>query len=63
MPFVKHIPPAKHKKTKWEIKPCYNPEHNPPTHIVLQPGIHVYKCPGCGKETVINVPEISWQSV
>ena len=29
--------------------PCVHPEHNPPTHIVLQPGVYEYTCPGCGR--------------
>lgn len=28
---------------------CRHPEHNPPMHIVLSPGIYEYTCPGCGK--------------
>lgn len=29
--------------------PCHHPEHNPPTHIVLSPGIYEHTCPACGK--------------
>jgi hypothetical protein len=35
--------------------PCNNPEHNPPSHIVLQPGEHTYQCPGCGEKVTFVV--------
>jgi len=38
---------------------CNHPEHTPPTHIVLRPGKHVWQCPSCGKQQVINVPLIN----
>lgn len=38
---------------------CLNPEHNPPGHIVLEPGKYEYTCPSCGKTVVINVPLIT----
>lgn len=28
--------------------PCHHPEHNPPTMIVLQPGVYEHICPRCG---------------
>lgn len=49
MPFKK-IKDYKGKKV------CMSPEHNPPTHIVLDAGEYVYTCPVCGKEQKINVP-------
>ncbi len=39
-------------------KPCFHPEHNPPMHIVLQPGTYEYTCPACGKKVVFTVPGI-----
>lgn len=37
-----------------EVKqPCLHPEHNPPTHIVLEPGIYEYVCPGCGAKDCV----------
>jgi hypothetical protein len=39
---------------------CNSQKHNPPGYIVLKPGKHTYKCPDCGKETIINVPEIKF---
>lgn len=42
----------------WEDH-CRHPEHNPPMHICIPPGLKIrYKCPGCGKETVIRSPAI-----
>ncbi|MEK6881705.1 MAG: hypothetical protein AABY22_18945 [Nanoarchaeota archaeon] len=38
MPFIKYIPPQKF---------CTSPEHLPPSHIVLEPGTHIYQCPSC----------------
>ena len=39
---------------------CFSPEHNPPGHIVLSPGVYEYECPSCGKITMVNVPEITF---
>jgi hypothetical protein len=35
--------------------PCIHPEHNPPSNIVLQPGIYEYTCPGCGHTVKFTV--------
>ena len=39
-------------------KPCLSPEHNPPMHIVLAPGVYEYECPSCGKIMKFTVPLI-----
>ena len=39
-------------------KVCFHPEHNPPSHIVLQPGTYKHTCPGCGEKIVIEVPMV-----
>lgn len=36
-------------------RPCLHPEHNPPSLIVLEPGVYEYQCPGCGKTIVFTV--------
>lgn len=36
-------------------KTCMSPEHNPPGHIVLSPGIWEHTCPGCGDTTTFTV--------
>lgn len=35
--------------------PCRHPEHNPPSHMVWEPGRYRHTCPGCGKVTEFNV--------
>lgn len=40
-------------------KRCLSPEHNPPTHMYLEPGEYEYTCPSCGHVTTFIVPEIS----
>ena len=36
-------------------RPCFSPEHNPPSMIVLAPGIYRYTCPACGKQVTFPV--------
>ena len=48
MSFVKYEPYK-------EPHRCKDPEHNPPGHIVLEPGVHVWKCPSCGQEQRVVV--------
>lgn len=35
---------------------CGHPEHNPPSMIVLEPGIYEHECPGCKKVMTFTVP-------
>lgn len=45
---------------KWiTSKPCLSPEHNPPSHIVLQPGTYEYTCPSCGTTMRFTIPYIT----
>ena len=39
---------------------CLHPEHNPPSHQVMENGVYEYKCPGCGNVTVVVVYQPSW---
>lgn len=41
-------------------KPCTHLEHNPPTHIYLEPGVYEHTCPGCGRTSIFTVPRIAW---
>lgn len=41
---------------------CMNPEHDPPMHIVLSPGVWEHTCPGCGQTTVFHVDAPMWTS-
>lgn len=43
-------------------RPCFHPEHNPPQHIVLAPGIYEHECPACGHKTIFTVRETYWRS-
>lgn len=58
MPFTKFVPPKK------KPQGCNHPGHNPPGMQVLRPGTHTWKCPACGKEQIVIVPErprmMSW---
>lgn len=38
-------------------RPCSSPEHNPPSHIALHPGVYEYTCPICGSTVIFKVPE------
>lgn len=38
------------------IKECRDPEHNPATMIVREPGIYEHKCPKCGAKQTFIVP-------
>ncbi len=40
-------------------KPCLSDEHEPPKHIVLDPGRYEHICPTCGQITVFDVPLIT----
>ena len=40
-------------------RPCLNPEHDPPSMIVLEPGTYEYTCPGCGETVTFSVPSVT----
>lgn len=43
-----------------KFKPgCQHPEHNPPSMIVLEPGIYEYTCPSCGAIGIFQVPLVT----
>lgn len=46
------------KKLADAPKPCLSREHNPPSHMVYEPGTWEWTCPSCGKKTVFTVPRI-----
>jgi len=41
-------------------KRCNASDHNPPSHVILEPGQYEYTCSSCGHTTTINVPEIRY---
>lgn len=46
-----------------KVKRCKHPEHNPPRHIVLSPGIYEHKCPACGVVQTIRVENVQWVEI
>lgn len=38
---------------------CQNPDHNFPSHIVLEPGVWEHECPGCGKKVQVFVASVT----
>lgn len=40
-------------------RPCLSPEHNPPSMIVLEPGVYEYTCPSCGKTVTFTVAGVT----
>ena len=46
------------EKIKDAPVPCSHPEHDPPSHIVLEPGTYKHTCPSCGEEVVFTVPMV-----
>lgn len=51
MPLVKISEPTREEQ-------CTSSEHNPPMHIVLDPGTYEYTCPQCGKKVTFTVPMV-----
>ena len=47
------------KKIRDASNYCKSEEHNPPSHIVLEPGTYEYECPRCGHKQVFTVPNIT----
>lgn len=39
-------------------EPCHHPEHEIPTHLMLQPGIYEHECPGCGLKLTYEMPGV-----
>ncbi len=39
------------------VERCRDREHNPPSHMVFQPGIYEHTCPSCGNVIQFVVPE------
>ena len=40
-------------------KHCLSPEHDPPSHMVLDPGTYKYTCPMCGEAVTFTVPSVT----
>jgi hypothetical protein len=46
--------------TSWNKNNCTNPEHFPPTHIVLEPGTYEHTCSSCGNIIRFTIPAITF---
>lgn len=40
----------------YELAACRHPEHEPPTHVVLEPGRWEHCCPSCHRTLLFTVP-------
>lgn len=38
---------------------CTSPAHDPPTMIVLQPGVYEYTCPVCGETSTFTIARVT----
>lgn len=43
------------RKLAEEKLPCTSPDHEPPSHIVLESGIYEHICSSCGHKVVFTV--------
>jgi hypothetical protein len=43
------------KKIADDERPCMDPEHDPPKHMVYRPGTYEHTCPGCSRKIVFRV--------
>lgn len=39
----------------WKTLTCFHREHDPPSMIVLEPGIYEHVCPSCGRKQFVTV--------
>lgn len=46
------------RKIADEDKPCFHPEHDPPSHQVFAPGTYEHTCPACGRTIRFSVKGI-----
>lgn len=37
---------------------CRDPEHDPPTHIVLEPGLYEHECPSCQRTVRFRIQRV-----
>ena len=55
---LRRIGPLYDPKNLWNREfLCQHPEHNPPTMILLEPGIYEHECPACHRKLVFTVQE------
>ena len=49
--------------TGWKQKLCRDPGHNPPSHMVYEPGAYEHTCPKCNRKLIFTVQAPSWSSL
>lgn len=40
-------------------RPCQDPDHKPPSHMVYEPGTYKHTCPSCGFVSIFHVPIVT----
>ena len=46
---IRDLPRPPQPWSPHEKLPCMDPAHNPLFHMVMEPGVYEYECPGCGE--------------
>ena len=64
MPLRKLPDPEPNVWPTWtgQKKTCHHPEHDPPTMILLEPGMYEHTCPGCGHVTTFRIVRPEWSA-
>lgn len=44
-----------------EKRPCRDPNHHPPKHMLLTPGLYMHECPTCHNIVTFRVPSKGWE--
>lgn len=47
--------PTRKIKEEKEMKPCFSSDHNPPSHMVFEPGLYEHTCSACGRKITFRV--------
>lgn len=50
MPFI---------PTEQPKQPCNSTEHNPPSHLYLEPWTYTWECPQCWERIVYTIPLVN----
>jgi len=58
MPVIPN-PKSGLRKIRDAVPPCAHPEHKPPSHMVLEPGLYEHTCPACNHRIIFEVPLIT----
>jgi hypothetical protein len=52
------MPTKKITDTQWinnKQRQCRDPDHNPPNHMVYEPGVYEHICPACGQKQTFHI--------